>query len=151
MIQYDASTGLFRHTAPCSNNACKTWYPGSITERGSYTVWWRGGNRPAARVAWELYYGTAPLGTIDHKDGDFANNNINNLRDVSQGINNENIRKPRAHNTLGVQGVKRKGSRFLARISVGGKSVHIGSFGTLEEASTAYIEYKRQVHLGNTL
>lgn len=150
-LQYDSSTGLFRHVPPCSNSARREWHAGSYNGEGRLTVWFGGRNCPAGRAAWELHYGSSPIGTIDHKDGDVTNNRINNLRDVTQGINNENIRKPRAHNVLGIQGVKRKGSRFLARISVGGTSVHIGSYKTSEEASAAYVEAKRRVHFGNTL
>ncbi len=42
------------------------------------------------RIAWALYYNKWPEHTIDHINRDGSDNRIENLRDVTQAINNTN-------------------------------------------------------------
>lgn len=42
------------------------------------------------RVAWALYYNKWPEHTIDHINRDGSDNRIENLRDVTQALNNTN-------------------------------------------------------------
>lgn len=58
-----------------------------------------------ARIVYELFYGKLDAGmTVDHKDGNPKNNRPSNLRQVTQTINNRNLRK-NALNKTGVNGV----------------------------------------------
>ena len=41
-------------------------------------------------------------------------------------------------NTTGYRGVAKQGSRFIARITTGGKQQYIGTFGTAKEAAIAF-------------
>ena len=146
MLEYNPITGLFRNVAPCSNNATKDWYAGSDQCGRSYSVWFDGKNQRAHRVAWYLMTGEWPDDTIDHINGNAKDNRWCNLRVVTQQTNNRNILKPRAHNKLGVQGVRPKGNGFIARITVNGRECYLGFFKSIELASKAYQEAKLIYH-----
>lgn len=88
----------------------------------------------AARICWLVQTGDWPEHTIDHINRDSTDNRWENLRDVTQGVNNWNkdgykIRKGRQH-----KGVEKRGNRYYAIAQ--GK--HLGSFLTPEEAARAY-------------
>lgn len=81
---------------------------------------------------------------IDHKDGNFLNNQKNNLRPATYAQNAQN-RKPQKSNTTGYKGVSpRPRSRvnptivYAATIRVNGKNKHLGIFDTKEEAALRY-------------
>lgn len=76
---------------------------------------------------------------IDHINGDRADNKWNNLREASHAQIKMN--KPRqANNKSGAKGVyaNRRKNRWVASICLNRKTKYLGSFKTLEEASTAY-------------
>ncbi len=105
---------------------------------------------PAHRLAWLHFYGTWPSLVVDHINGIRSDNRIANLRDVSVGINSQNISGRRRSPNLGV--TKSSANRYMARIrSPGGRSIYLGSFKTAQEAHSAYISAKREMHPGNTL
>jgi hypothetical protein len=90
----------------------------------------------AHRAAWFLYYGVWPEGQIDHINGDKTDNRIENLRDVDQCKNRWN--QPAKRNESGLPfGVKRKGTRFEARLRQSGRYIHLGSFPNPELAGAA--------------
>lgn len=98
----------------------------------------RTGRLLAHRVAWVLYYGFVP-DIIDHVDGNGLNNKIQNLRNVTTSENAMNQRLSVA-NTTGVTGVYRTKSKknpYKAQIKIKGKSVSLGFFKTIEDASKA--------------
>lgn len=103
------------------------------------------------RLAWLLHYGVHPDGQIDHINGVKSDNRIANLRCVSGSTNNENIRNARRHNSTGMLGVGKAGNRYVARIGVKGKYIHLGSYGSPEAASVAYMAAKRLLHVGCTI
>jgi hypothetical protein len=75
----------------------------------------------------------------DHIDHDGLNNLRSNMREGGNGVNERN-QKDSGRNTSGYRGVhKRKDDgRFEAGIRVGGKTVHLGRYGTAEEAARGY-------------
>lgn len=87
----------------------------------------------------------APKGKrIDHRDGDGLNNRRKNLRFATPHQNCCNSKKPLT-NRSGFKGVfanhyqgKRKSSTYFTASIRKGKSIHIGSFKTAEEAAKAY-------------
>lgn len=105
----------------------------------------------AHRAAWLYVYGEWPTDEIDHIDGNRSNNAISNLRIVKRQGNNQNIRKSRVTNIVGVLGVSRSGKKFTARINADGSQVHLGTFNTPEEAYESYLQAKRKFHVANTL
>ena len=77
---------------------------------------------------------------IDHIDGDKANNDIRNLRVVTCQQNNFNTR------AKGYYWHKPK-KKWMARIHLNKKSIHLGYFKTEEEARNAYLEAKKKYHI----
>ena len=92
----------------------------------------------AHRLAWLYLFGEWPKGQIDHINRNSLDNRIANLRDVSQSENQHN-RPEQANNTSGVKGVHwhKQKMRWQAAIRINGKLIHLGLFGTKEEAAYA--------------
>jgi len=108
------------------------------------------------RLAWLWMVGRWPIGEIDHIDGNPVNDCFSNLREVSRGINQQNLRRAlknkKSSEFLGVFANK-PGRRHLwrAAISLDGKQKYLGSFLTEDEAKDAYLTAKRELHAGCTL
>ena len=90
----------------------------------------------------------APDGAlIDHVDGNGLNNTRGNLRLATKSENAKNT-KIRSNNLSGYRGVswfKRDGT-WRATIQSGRKWLHIGYYGTPEEAARAYDAVAMQLH-----
>jgi hypothetical protein len=82
---------------------------------------------------------------VDHKDTDFTNNKISNLRLCTPAQNAWN-RKRNSLNTSGFKGVTKKQNKFCARISCRNKRIHLGYFKTAEEAHEAYKKAALELH-----
>ena len=95
----------------------------------------------AHRLAWYLHYGKLPENQIDHIDGNRSNNKIDNLRDVTNQHNQWN-----RVNAKGYVWSKQH-KKFMARVRLNGKNIHIGLFDTTEEAHNAYLEAKKIYHI----
>lgn len=103
----------------------------------------------AHRAAWALHYGKWPARTIDHLDGNTANNAIANLREVSTKINSRNraLKEKETDLPRGVRfgKVRRSGPRsYRAQIGLNGKMKYLGHFATPEEAHEAYAREARR-------
>jgi hypothetical protein len=104
------------------------------------------------RLAFFMMTSTWPTDEIDHINGNRSDNRWANLRHVSRKINAQNMRKPHSDNTLGIQGVTKVPSgKFRAELACAGRSKHIGTFNTPDEAHKAYVSRKREMHIGATL
>jgi len=75
---------------------------------------------------------------VDHIDNNPENNREDNLRWCSSAQNSYNTKIPKT-NTSGVKGVSqnKNKTKWLAQIKFEGKSIHIGSFKTIQEATEA--------------
>lgn len=80
-----------------------------------------------------------PALDVDHDDGNGLDNRRHNLRPCRHRQNawNSAMRKDNASGLKGV-GYNKRINRYHARIFAGGKSVHLGSFVTPQEAHQAY-------------
>ena len=83
----------------------------------------------------------------DHIDGNGLNNRRSNLREANRAQNNQNRRRHK-NNSSGIKGVRfhEKSGRWLAKIHFNGKSLHLGSFLSEEEASSAYSRESDRLH-----
>jgi hypothetical protein len=120
----------------------------SIQDDGSYKL--RNYKNPrgdvVVNVRYKKYYahriifmleGIDPEGShVDHIDGNPSNNRRDNLRLVSNQENQKNKQLPK-NNKSGVMGVYKVGDKWLASIRIDGRTIHIGSYNTKEDASDA--------------
>jgi HNH endonuclease len=72
---------------------------GTLDKDGYLVVTFEGKQYRVSRIAWLLYYGSWPLGIVDHKNRVRTDNKIHNLRDIT---NAENSRNRSDSNVLGV-------------------------------------------------
>ena len=106
------------------------------------------------RLIWLHVHGEWPEHVVDHINGVRIDNRIENLRDVTQTGNMRNMRRAHSDNMYsGLLGVTydKRWRCFKARISVDGRSRHIGNFATEEAAHRAFVEAKRVLHETCTL
>lgn len=78
---------------------------------------------------------------IDHIDRDKQNNNLNNLRIVSNRNNCNN----KTNNSIFGVGVTMKGNKFKINIQINKKTIHLGIFETPDQAQQKYLEVKKQI------
>lgn len=83
---------------------------------------------------------------VDHINGNILDNCRTNLR-LATHVENIRNQKRRVNNTSGYKGVykPKRRNRWIARICVNNKGIHIGSFSTPEEAYKAYCEKAKQI------
>ena len=98
------------------------------------------------RVIFLMHKGYLPK-TLDHVNGDRADNRIENLRAVTSSQNQYN-RKLNKNNTSGYKGVyyHKKTAKFRARISHLNKNIYLGSYNTPEEADVAVRAAREKLH-----
>lgn len=150
-LDYNPETGIFTRKFSPSRNVAAGSIPGKIKRDGYKFITINGREYPSHRLAWMYVTGAWPLGCIDHINGNRTDNRIQNLRDVSTSENLQNQRVAHRDNKTGFLGVSRKGVRFVAKICVNYKDVHLGTFPTPETAHAAYISAKRNIHGGCTI
>lgn len=153
LLHYDASTGLFRWRVRCSQGVRAGDCAGSRSRQGYLTIFIRGHQYATHRLAWLHVYGTWPVGDIDHRNGNKADNRIANLRDADHSTNMQNRRVPyRRSRAIGPIGATQlSNGRWVAKIRVGGRLHHLGTFDSSSAAGAAYVAAKRQLHPGCTL
>tara|TARA_R110000824_G_scaffold117249_1_gene269115 strand:+ start:607 stop:1188 length:582 start_codon:yes stop_codon:yes gene_type:complete len=86
-------------------------------------------------------------GVVDHIDRNRLNNELSNLREVTNRENRLNSGM-RSTNTSGFRGVSRYRSKqkWAARIQSEGESYHIGYFDSKEDAALAYDKVAKELH-----
>lgn len=92
----------------------------------------------AHRVVWAIHYGEWPRASLDHINGVKTDNRLRNLR-LAGHVENARNMKRLSTNSTGVTGVSRlkRNGKFYASIRLGGKTVNLGTYPTLEEAASA--------------
>lgn len=150
-IHYDPDTGIFTRIAfPPSDKTKKRpdliGVPTGSVGKNGYVDLRLGVRRMTGhRAAFLWMTGSIPV-VVDHKDGNRSNNRWDNLRACDQSHNLANM-GPTKRSTSGIKGVYpcKPGTRWRAQIRVYYQTIHLGCYGTKEEAAEAYkaaaIEY----------
>ncbi len=146
LLDYDSETGVF--TNKVNRGRVRAGDIAGATQAVGYVIIGVDGTRYYAhRLAWLYEHGCWPAEFIDHKDGDKTNNRISNIREASAGQNLENMCEAKVNNLSGLMGVSRHVSGlFFSRISVDKQKRHLGYFKTAEEAHSAYLKAKLELH-----
>lgn len=141
-LRYDPATGLLfsrepRGSLPAGAGA------GSLNKRNGYVYVAVNYTRYLAhRVIWLMHNNAWPAHQIDHINGLRNDNRIENLREATIKQQRGNVR---GYSKRGLpKGVTTDKNRFVARANVNGKSKHLGSFLTPEEAHAAYCEFSKE-------
>jgi hypothetical protein len=134
-FDYDPATGAFKFRY--GRKAGKV--AGFKISNGAICISFNGKRVYAHRAAVFFMTGHWPVGDVDHRDLDRANNAWSNLRECSRQQNAANSRA-RSHNKIGLKGVAKENSgRFRAGITVCKKKINLGTFDSAEEAHSAYV------------
>lgn len=138
LLDYNPESGLLVwkvKTGRCSAGQIA----GSLDNNGYVVVRVDRAIYKAHRLAWFLMMGAWPRGTIDHINGESADNRWANLREATYAQNNAN-RGLTARNKSGLKGVSwdKLAGRWRAQGSVGKQTRYIGLYDTKEEAGEAY-------------
>ena len=104
------------------------------TDRVTLEVFRKKLSLTTARICWLVQTGDWPEHTIDHINGDSTDNRWENLRDVTQSINNWNKSGYKIRNGSLYKGVYKRDNRYYAVA----KGKYLGSYDTPEEAARAY-------------
>ena len=151
VFSYDPQTGELRRLVKTSSRAKVGSVVGCKDRHGHLRVAFNGKGYAAHRLVWLHMTGQMPQGDVDHINGVRDDNRWSNLRDVPHRVNLQNRKRATAGNKSGFLGVSRRNSSYLARINENGKQICLGSFGSAEEAHSAYLIAKRDLHSGCTL
>lgn len=154
VLNYDAESGVFTWKVKASKNTVIGEEAGSWrTEAKDRPIRIRidGKSFRAHRLAWFYVNGAWPNGLIDHINGNCHDNRLCNLRDVTQSVNQQNLKKAKKTNKIGLLGVNSENNKYRAKICINRKSHDLGLFKSPSDAHQAYLKAKRILHEGNTL
>lgn len=149
LLRYDPSTGQFVWRVKLARKIVVGTIAGCTRSDGYVIIKIEGVNYFAHRLAWFYMTGAWPEKDVDHKVG--KSNRWTNIRAVTRTVNMQNMRHARITNKTGLLGVDRHRDRFKATIRVDGERRYLGTFDTADAAHKAYVEAKRQLHLGCTI
>lgn len=143
LFDYDASTGIL------------TWkigqraglQAGGINANGYLRVFACRREYMVHRIIFLYIYGHWPNNLIDHINKNTTDNRIENLREATNGQNQQN-RKAQKNNKSGLIGVRWHTRDFVweSYISKDKKSHYLGRFKTAEDAHAAYADAKYRLH-----
>lgn len=135
----DSPSGLrWKKSPPRSNKRGKPACAGIDMSSGYYRGTLFGKKYLAHRVVFYLHNGYIPE-FVDHIDGDRLNNDPTNLREATRQINN--------HNRIGKgYGYHKASNKWVAYITLDGKSKHLGLFDDEDTAREAYVTAKKIMH-----
>lgn len=151
LLDYNPETGEFKaKTGPKKGNVVGFLVPPKNYRR----VFLDGKQYYAHRLAWLYVTGEWPHDQIDHINGVKTDNRWCNLRHVSAEKNQQNWREAMPWNkTSGLLGVcwHGKNQKWVAQISVKGRSRVVGYSDDPNEAHQMYLDAKRKLHEGCTI
>ena len=150
---YDPDAGFFTRLVAFANQTKIGDIANAHDGHGYILIGIAGKRYKAHRLAFLYMTGSFPANDVDHINGIRDDNRWVNLRDATQTINSQNLRKPRENNKSGYLGVfwHKASGKWGAAITINSKGIHLGLFTVKEEAAARYLEKKRELHLGCTI
>lgn len=138
LLSYDENTGLFQWIGSKQEEVLGS-SAGSLVKGGYISITINGKAYRAHRLAWFYKYKVWPIGGLDHINRIRSENWIKNLREASAQQNAFNS-SVRSDSLTGVRGVRfnLNKTKYVALIRVNKRSIHLGTFINLEDASSAY-------------
>ena len=146
IFSYDPYTGILTRIRSTGSGSVVGSSPAACRRDGYIRISVNNCQYLAHRLVWLHFYGSWPNHQVDHINGNRADNRIANLRDISNAGNGQNRHGHNKNCSSGFLGVYKHGDRWVTKIKVDRKPVHIGVFSTPEEAHAAYVEAKRNLH-----
>jgi len=116
----------------------------SLTDKGYLRSSVNGKSYRVHRLVFLYHHGYMPE-QVDHIDGNRTNNLIQNLREATSAQNNQNRK---VTSSSGIKGVvwHKQSKKWVASICVNRKSVHLGSFLSIEEAALVANRARQSAH-----
>ena len=142
LFSYDPDTGYLTNLFTRNSRAVKGRRAGNLMSTGYRRIRLDGAEYSEHRLIWKLVNGEDP-DTIDHINADRSDNRLCNLRNCTAAENNRFAAAKRHDLPLGVKQLKEKGkvyNRYMARATLDGKRVYLGTYDTPEQAHQAYLE-----------
>jgi hypothetical protein len=149
VLNYDPITGALTWRVRLGP-MCKFGETAGVIKKGYRRIAIDGRSYTASHLAWFHFYGIAPIGLVDHENGDKADQRIENLRLATHSQNSQNMGRNKA-NTTGFKGVavfnqSGQPTRYRALIRANKVRVFLGIFDTPEEAHAAYCKAAKEYH-----
>lgn len=148
-LSYDADNGLFKWKIKPSRAVNAGDEAGWVCRIHGYRkIRLKGRDWHANKIAILLTTGKWPSSEVDHINGIRSDDRLVNLRVASHSENIQNS-KTRSDNVSGLKGANldKRSGRYKATITVNGKRIHLGTFGSAMAAHMAYCEAAQQ-HFG---
>jgi len=116
----------------------------SLTDKGYLRASVGGKSYRVHRLIFLYHHGYMPT-QVDHIDGNRMNNRIENLREATSSQNNQNRK---ATSSSGIKGViwHKQSKKWVASICINRKSVHLGSFVSIEDAALVANKARQSTH-----
>lgn len=147
LLEYVPETGVFRWRVTTNNRSAKAGSSaGSVKGAGYVYIQIDGKSYCAHRLAVLYMTGEWPANQVDHINGCRTDNVWSNLRCVTVSGNRMNQRRARSDNRTGLLGVHVAGRKWTASIGIAGRTRHLGTFDSPEQAHAAYVQAKRVAH-----
>lgn len=141
LLRYDPEAGIFYWLERPGCRRFNTRFAGKVAGtpfEGYVKIVLDEEQHLAHRLAWLYVNGEWPARGLDHRDRVRSHNRLRNLREAThhQNAGNQSVR---SNNTSGVVGVSWHvaSGKWCARIAPYGKSIYLGVFTSMDEATAA--------------
>lgn len=138
-LNYNPETGVFSWIKPTGDRVKPGYVAGC--NKGDYTIIRIGKIYYAHRLAFLYMTGSFPKKHVDHINGSGRDNRWENIREVCPSENHKNrgISERNKSGSIGVFWSKSR-LRWVARIKVNGKNIHIGQYVNIEDAKESRLK-----------
>jgi hypothetical protein len=148
-LKYNPETGCLHWVRRMSSRVPAGAKAGCVTKDGYVAVKLRQTTIYAHRLVWLMHHGFEPEGFIDHINRVKSDNRIENLRVVTNQVNQHNQSLVGRSSRSGILGAHWNSAlnKWQSSIKLSGKLTYLGVFDTAKDAHEAYLKAKKAVHL----